>query len=204
MQFCERLLRLQAWQRRRIHAAWSARACAMGWVTARQAPRTACYHGTGRCGGTASGVLSRVADGCRGAVCVLYCFLYTTRLSYLGLGDVLVLVFFGIVPVSLTYYLLYARGRAHGDLAGTCGLGGLRLVIDTLLLVNNYRDIDNDRRDERTLVVRVGPEWACRSICGRASLPRYSPPFFIRTDTIWSPCLSPCCTSLFTSAPIAR
>ena len=40
-----------------------------------------------------------------GALCVLFCFLYTTSLSYLGLGDLLVLVFFGIVPVSLTYFL---------------------------------------------------------------------------------------------------
>ena len=34
-----------------------------------------------------------------GICCVLFCFLYTTKLSYLGLGDLLVLVFFGIVPV---------------------------------------------------------------------------------------------------------
>ena len=38
-----------------------------------------------------------------GAVCVVFCFLYTTYLSYVGLGDVLVLVFFGLVPVCITY-----------------------------------------------------------------------------------------------------
>lgn len=31
-----------------------------------------------------------------GAVCVVFCFLYTTHFSYLGLGDLLVLVFFGV------------------------------------------------------------------------------------------------------------
>ena len=36
-----------------------------------------------------------------GLLCVVFCFLYTTHLSYIGLGDVLVLVFFGIVPVDL-------------------------------------------------------------------------------------------------------
>ena len=32
-----------------------------------------------------------------GAACVLFCFLYTTKFSRLGLGDLLVLVFFGIL-----------------------------------------------------------------------------------------------------------
>ena len=36
-----------------------------------------------------------------GICCVLFCFLYTTKLSYLGLGDLLVLIFFGIVPLRL-------------------------------------------------------------------------------------------------------
>lgn len=92
-----------------------------------------------------------------GAVCVLFCFLYTTCMSYMGLGDVLVLVFFGFVPVCLTYYLEMPPGT---PLVGSaiflnslvCGL-----VIDTLLIVNNYRDIDNDRRaGKKTLVVRIG------------------------------------------------
>lgn len=92
-----------------------------------------------------------------GAACVLFCFLYTTCMSYMGLGDVLVLVFFGFVPVCLTYYLVMPSGT---PLIGSeifltslaCGL-----VIDTLLIVNNYRDIDNDRRaGKKTLVVRIG------------------------------------------------
>ena len=48
-----------------------------------------------------------------GLLCVVFCFLYTTHLSYVGLGDLLVLVFFGIVPVSITYYIQLhtSRGR---------------------------------------------------------------------------------------------
>ncbi|MDO4736414.1 MAG: 1,4-dihydroxy-2-naphthoate octaprenyltransferase, partial [Bacteroidia bacterium] len=34
-----------------------------------------------------------------GALCVLFAYLYTSILSYKGAGDILVLVFFGIVPV---------------------------------------------------------------------------------------------------------
>ncbi len=92
-----------------------------------------------------------------GAACVLFAFLYTTFFSYLGLGDVLVLVFFGFVPVTFTTYVILPD-----HLQAVCAdviLSGLAcgLVIDTLLVVNNYRDRDNDRRDgKRTLVVRLG------------------------------------------------
>ena len=43
-----------------------------------------------------------------GVLCVLFAFLYTTGpypLSYNGWGDVLVIVFFGFVPVGGTYYV---------------------------------------------------------------------------------------------------
>ena len=90
-----------------------------------------------------------------GALCVLFCFLYTTFLSYIGLGDVLVFLFFGIVPVCVTYYI-----QTH-----TCpwtvwvAALGCGSVIDCLLLVNNYRDRDTDRESGKmTLVVRIGPE----------------------------------------------
>lgn len=89
-----------------------------------------------------------------GAVCVLFCFLYTTHLSYMGLGDVLVLVFFGLVPVCVTYYVQLHTIPYYVVVASlACGL-----VIDALLLVNNFRDRDTDRNaGKRTLVVRIGP-----------------------------------------------
>ena len=88
-----------------------------------------------------------------GLLCVAFCFLYTTSLSYLGLGDVLVLVFFGIVPVCITYYIQLHTCTWQVFLASVaCGL-----VIDALLLVNNFRDRDNDRAvGKNTLVVRIG------------------------------------------------
>jgi 1,4-dihydroxy-2-naphthoate octaprenyltransferase len=94
-----------------------------------------------------------------GALCVLFCFLYTTHLSYIGMGDVLVLVFFGIVPVSITYYVQLHTVTWQVFWASiACGL-----VIDGLLIVNNYRDRDNDKRDcKKTLVVKIGAkatEW---------------------------------------------
>ena len=77
-----------------------------------------------------------------GVLCVAFCFLYTTHLSYLGLGDLLVLVFFGIVPVCATYYIQTGTVTLQVLTASlACGL-----VVDTLLVVNNYRDRYNDRR----------------------------------------------------------
>ena len=88
-----------------------------------------------------------------GALCVVFCFLYTTHLSYMGLGDMLVLVFFGLVPVCITYYIQLHSVTAEVVVASVaCGL-----VIDALLLVNNFRDRDTDlKAGKRTLVVRIG------------------------------------------------
>lgn len=94
-----------------------------------------------------------------GLVCVVFCFLYTTHLSYKGMGDVLVLVFFGLVPVYGTYVLALPHSALSFSaepfaLALACGF-----VIDTLLIVNNFRDIENDiEAGKRTLAVRLGLE----------------------------------------------
>lgn len=88
-----------------------------------------------------------------GVLCVVFAFLYTTFLSYHGWGDVLVLVFFGMVPVGGTYYVQAHTLTAEVLIASlACGL-----VIDTLLVVNNYRDREQDALSgKRTLVVRFG------------------------------------------------
>ena len=90
-----------------------------------------------------------------GALCVVFCFLYTTHFSYVGLGDVLVLVFFGVVPVCITYYLQLHAVTWQVFLASiACGL-----VIDALLIVNNYRDRDTDKAaGKMTVIVRLGAE----------------------------------------------
>jgi 1,4-dihydroxy-2-naphthoate octaprenyltransferase len=88
-----------------------------------------------------------------GIACVIFAFLYTTFFSYQGLGDLLVLVFFGIVPVCCTYYVQLHVVTAQVFLASlACGL-----VIDALLIVNNFRDRDNDRlAGKNTIIVRLG------------------------------------------------
>ena len=90
-----------------------------------------------------------------GILCVVFAFLYTTFFSYQGLGDWLVLVFFGIVPVCCTYYIQLHTVTWQVFLASlACGM-----VIDALLIVNNFRDRDNDRlAGKDTLIVKLGPE----------------------------------------------
>ncbi|WP_291528126.1 1,4-dihydroxy-2-naphthoate octaprenyltransferase [Bacteroides sp. UBA939] len=88
-----------------------------------------------------------------GVFCVVFAFLYTTVLSYQGWGDLLVLIFFGFIPVGGTYYVQAYTITPDVIVASLiCGL-----VIDTLLVVNNYRDRDQDvLSGKRTLIVRFG------------------------------------------------
>ncbi|MCD8281635.1 MAG: 1,4-dihydroxy-2-naphthoate octaprenyltransferase [Prevotella sp.] len=130
------------------------RACTMGWVTPGAMRRALVVVTTLAC---IVGLPLTLYGGwgmvLAGIACVVFCFLYTTVLSYLGLGDVLVVLFFGLVPVCLTYFLQTGTVNVWIIvLSVACGL-----VIDNLLIVNNYRDIDLDRNDgKRTLVVRLG------------------------------------------------
>lgn len=91
-----------------------------------------------------------------GLLCVLFAFLYTTGpypLSYNGWGDALVLVFFGFVPVGGTYYVQSQTWTTDATVASVvCGL-----IVDTLLVVNNYRDREADKKSgKRTIIVRFG------------------------------------------------
>lgn len=135
------------------------RACAQGWITAAAMRLGLLYTTLLAC---AIGLPLIYYGGWEmiliGVACVVFCFLYTISFSYIGLGDVLVLVFFGLLPVCMTYWLVSPPTPLMSipwqviTLSAACGL-----VIDTLLVVNNYRDIDNDRRaGKRTLIVRIG------------------------------------------------
>ena len=132
------------------------RACAQGWVSTEKMKRViaattclACLVGLPL---VWYGGLEMIVIG---ILCVVFCFLYTTHLSYMGLGDVLVLVFFGLIPVCITYYLQLHTVTLEVLLASiACGL-----VIDALLIVNNFRDRDTDRlAGKRTIAVRMGAQ----------------------------------------------
>lgn len=130
------------------------RACAQGWITPKAMKK-----------GIVAVLALALACGCLvlryttpwlvavGAMCVCFAFLYTTILSYTGMGDVLVLVFFGIVPCCGTFFV------ATGEVTVQCLLASIisGTVIDTLMIVNNYRDRDTDSRcGKKTVIVILG------------------------------------------------
>lgn len=74
-------------------------------------------------------------------------------LSRCGLGEVAVMIFFGIIPVNLTFWL--QSGVWNLWVAGASLSVGLMGA--NVLIVNNYRDRDDDRAvGKRTLAVMLG------------------------------------------------
>ena len=141
------------------------RACAQGWITPRAmrwgiavVTLLACCIGLILLGITMRWELLIV-----GIACVVGCFIYTLKFSYLGLGDVLVLLFFGLVPVGFTYYVM----TGCWTLTLTIASIGMGLATDNLLMVNNYRDIEQDRLSgKKTIVVRLGKRAALHLYLG--------------------------------------
>ena len=78
-----------------------------------------------------------------GIVIALAAFAYSAGpypLSYHGLGEAAVFVFFGLVPVNLTYFVQSGTVNVFVILASvSIGLMGVNV-----LLVNNYRDMEDD------------------------------------------------------------
>ena len=91
-----------------------------------------------------------------GAACLLAGWLYTggpRPYGYLGLGELFVFVFFGLVATAGTVYVESLRVTPLALLAG-CAMGFLASAI---LVLNNLRDIDTDTAaGKRTLATRIG------------------------------------------------
>jgi len=91
-----------------------------------------------------------------GAACLLAGWLYTggpRPYGYLGMGEVFVFVFFGLVATIGTVYVEAGRVTALSVLLG-CGAGFLATAI---LVLNNLRDIETDAAvGKRTLATRIG------------------------------------------------
>jgi 1,4-dihydroxy-2-naphthoate octaprenyltransferase len=77
--------------------------------------------------------------------------------GYEGLGEVFVFLFFGIVAVAGSYFVQVR----HLDWEAFALAVPVGLLAAAILVVNNVRDIDSDRRaGKRTLAVRLGRERA--------------------------------------------
>jgi 1,4-dihydroxy-2-naphthoate polyprenyltransferase len=95
-----------------------------------------------------------------GAASILAGVLYTggpRPYGYEGLGEVFVFAFFGIVAVTGSYYVQ----TEHVEWEALVLAIPVGLLASAILVVNNVRDIESDRRaGKRTLAVRLGRDRA--------------------------------------------
>jgi 1,4-dihydroxy-2-naphthoate octaprenyltransferase len=91
-----------------------------------------------------------------GAASILAAWLYTggpRPYGYLGLGELFVFVFFGLVATCGTVYVESLRVTSLAVLAGI----GIGFLATAILVLNNLRDIETDAAaGKRTLATRIG------------------------------------------------
>lgn len=91
-----------------------------------------------------------------GLISVLMGYAYTSGpmpLAYYGLGDLFVIIFFGLVAVGGLFYLLTGTYTKDAFVLGL-QVGFLNTI---LIAINNLRDIHTDREvNKKTLAVRLG------------------------------------------------
>jgi 1,4-dihydroxy-2-naphthoate octaprenyltransferase len=117
-------------------------------------------------------------------------------LAYVGLGDLFVILFFGLVAVGGVFFL-HAHILPLSALVAGLQVGFLATV---LIAINNLRDLDQDKLvGKRTLAVRLGPRrgrievlllvfgafalnfyWLARGLSFAFALPLFASPLAVR------------------------
>jgi 1,4-dihydroxy-2-naphthoate polyprenyltransferase len=120
-----------------------------------------------------------------GAASILAGVLYTggpRPYGYEGLGELFVFLFFGIVAVAGSYFVQTEDLRWEAfALAVPVGL-----LAAAILVVNNIRDIDTDRRaGKRTLAVKLGRERSRRLFAAMVALSFVVPPLLVAALSPW-------------------
>jgi 1,4-dihydroxy-2-naphthoate polyprenyltransferase len=102
---------------------------------------------------------------------ILFAYSYSgppIKIAYRGLGEIFVVIFFGLIAVSGAAYV------QAGYLIPESVFSGLQAgaIAASLIAINNLRDIDEDRISrKRTLAVRLGPKFARVSIVTFLTVP---------------------------------
>lgn len=96
--------------------------------------------------------------------------------GHLGLGELFVFVFFGIIAVCGTYYV---QSLTLSTAAAVLSIP-MGLLAVAILVVNNLRDIETDRRSgKRTLAVRLGVKGARWEFIAALALAGIVPPLMV-------------------------
>lgn len=106
---------------------------------------------------------------------ILFGILYTggpKPLAYLGLSEIFVLVFFGIIATWGAYY----AQTLHSDWRPLVAGLGPGLLSSAILAINNLRDVEEDRKAaKKTLIVRFGKTFGKAEylfcLCGAVCIP---------------------------------
>lgn len=108
-----------------------------------------------------------------GVLCILAGWYYTggkNPYGYIGLGEVFVFIFFGLVATVGTTYIISLAAPWFSWLAGAA-TGAMACAV---LVGNNLRDIPTDRETgKKTLAVRLGDRgtrWFYAALCGLAAI----------------------------------
>jgi 1,4-dihydroxy-2-naphthoate octaprenyltransferase len=108
-----------------------------------------------------------------GALSLLCGYAYTggpLPLAYLGLGDLFVLIFFGLIAVGGVYYLDTGLWDLNAVVAGA-QIGFLAVV---MIAINNLRDAEGDRNTaKKTLAVRFGKTFSRAEITFLSLAPHF-------------------------------
>lgn len=101
-----------------------------------------------------------------GASALLAAWFYTggkRPYGYAGLGELFVFIYFGLVATVATVDIQVPNLFANPLLSilAYCGASAMGLFATAVLMVNNIRDIESDKRSgKKTLAVRIGLRWS--------------------------------------------
>ncbi len=120
-----------------------------------------------------------------GAVSILAGVLYTggpRPYGYEGLGEFFVFFFFGVVAVVGSYFVQTEEVRWEAFALGV----PVGLLAAAILVVNNVRDVDTDRRaGKRTLAVKLGRERARVLFTAMVAISFLVPPLLVPALSPW-------------------
>ncbi|WP_294555730.1 1,4-dihydroxy-2-naphthoate polyprenyltransferase [uncultured Mailhella sp.] len=139
------------------------RACAQGWISPKKMKTGILIDlGLALCAGLPLAFYGGWSMLGVALICLVSAYLYSAGpypLAAHGWGDVMVVVFFGLVAVGFTYYVQAGAWSPQATFAGLA----VGVCINLLLTINNFRDRDQDRiSGKKTLIARFGAEFGLR------------------------------------------